>query len=40
MRHEMAKLKEPVATYRPKKDSKGQRVGYVRVSAVDQNEQR
>lgn len=40
MLHEMPKLKEPVATHRPKKDSKGQRVGYVRVSTVDQHEQR
>ncbi len=40
MLHEMTKLREPAATHRPKKDSKGQRVGYVRVSAVDQHEQR
>jgi len=40
MLHSMAKLIEPGATHRPKKNLKGQRVGYVRVSTVDQNEQR
>jgi hypothetical protein len=32
--------KEPIATQKPRKSSKGQRVGYVRVSTLDQNEKR
>jgi DNA invertase Pin-like site-specific DNA recombinase len=36
----MRKVKEPIATQKPRKSSKGQRVGYVRVSTLDQNENR
>jgi DNA invertase Pin-like site-specific DNA recombinase len=36
----MRKVKEPIATQKPQKLSKGQRVGYVRVSTLDQNETR
>jgi DNA invertase Pin-like site-specific DNA recombinase len=36
----MAKVKEPIATKRPRRSSKGQVVGYVRVSAFEQNEHR
>lgn len=36
----MAKLLDPDATSRSKKSSSGQRVGYIRVSTLDQNEQR
>ncbi len=40
MLHVMAKVKEPIATVPRRESSKGQRVGYVRVSALDQNETR
>jgi DNA invertase Pin-like site-specific DNA recombinase len=36
----MPKVKEPIATPRARKPSKGQLVGYVRVSTLDQNENR
>jgi DNA invertase Pin-like site-specific DNA recombinase len=36
----MPKVKEPIATQKPRKSSNGQRVGYVRVSTLDQNENR
>ena len=40
MLHGMPKAKEPIATEKARKTSKGQRVGYVRVSSLDQNENR
>ncbi len=40
MLHIMAKLLDPDATPRSKKSPSGQRVGYIRVSTLDQNEQR
>ena len=40
MLHRMRKVKEPIATQKPRKSSKGQRVGYVRASTLDQNENR
>ena len=40
MLHQMRKVKEPIATQKPRKSSKGQRVGYVRASTLDQNENR
>jgi DNA invertase Pin-like site-specific DNA recombinase len=36
----MAKVKEPIATKGPRRSSKGQVVGYVRVSTFEQNEHR
>jgi DNA invertase Pin-like site-specific DNA recombinase len=36
----MPKVREPIATPRARKPSKGQLVGYVRVSTLDQNENR
>ena len=40
MLHEMRKAKEPNATPAASRHAKGQRVGYVRVSSLDQNEGR
>ena len=36
----MPKVIKPIATLQARKSSKGQRVGYVRVSTLDQNENR
>lgn len=40
MLHEMPKVIKPIATKQTRKYSKGQRVGYARVSTLDQNEGR
>ena len=40
MIHPMKKVTEPIATLKRNKIPPGQRVGYVRVSALDQNPQR
>lgn len=40
MLQRMPKVKEPIATAKDRKSAKGQRVGYVRVSSLDQNENR
>ncbi len=40
MLQQMRKVKEGIATPKDRKPSKGQRVGYVRVSSLDQNENR